>query len=188
MNRNYEPKHVFLALAICVLLSTPILLIIIPSTVANIIYTNEHVWHIFLPGDSYLVYGIGCLLIIIALFIIAIADIKKSSIITGIIGLVFAFTSFYFAAQAYKIFSDEGITYRTLFPYEQNSYKWNEVETITHYRDMSGDESKYEFIFHDGIKLEIPENEYFRLIRNKVSNRMYSMDKEIIEIRINEEE
>lgn len=173
MGRNYETRHIFMAIAIVILLISPILLLIAPSLVANTLYHSADNWHVFVPGMGYVLYGVGFFLLVLSPAIIFLLDIRKKSIVYSFIIVLLSGLSFYFASSLYISFSNDSISYGTLFPNEQNTYLWDEVERAVYY-GIPPEEgfSKYEFFFNDGKDMKLTENGYVKTMRDGIFSKV----------------
>ncbi len=172
MDRRYEPRHICLAIGIIIAISSFILLIFIPQTVANSVHFSSGVWHIFVPKENFLGYGIGFFLLFLVPMILFIMDIKKISILVSIFILLLSFIPFYISSQSYIIFADDSITFSPILSSKVNHYSWTDVSEITYYKAKMGERSEYEFVFQDGNNLTLEENPYFSSIRNALNIKL----------------
>ncbi|WP_066300126.1 hypothetical protein [Bacillus sp. FJAT-29937] len=173
MEKNYQPKHVFLAIGICIAVSSPFLLIFAPQTIADSVYYTKGIYQVvFVPGENYIVYGIGLFLLIIAAMIISIFDIRKFSIILSFVFVCLSIIPFWMASQSFKLISEDGLSYRTLFSKQDLSYSWSEVEKVIYYKGEKGDFPEYEFLFIDGNQLKFKANAYFQMVVPLVTDRL----------------
>ncbi|QUW22856.1 hypothetical protein JSQ81_04555 [Sporosarcina sp. Marseille-Q4063] len=158
MGRVYETRHVFMAIAIVILLISPILLLIIPSAVADTLYYSPNNWGVIVPGEGYVAYIIAFIFLLLASAILFFLDLKKNSIILSIIFVLASVVSFYLASSTYTVLSNESISYRTLFSKEKHTYNWDEIEKAFYYDRIPGDGfPKFEFIFIDGNSMKLTE-------------------------------
>ncbi|WNS75771.1 hypothetical protein RRV45_01600 [Bacillus sp. DTU_2020_1000418_1_SI_GHA_SEK_038] len=171
MEKNYRSKHVFLAIGICIAVSAPFLLIFAPQTVADIIH-KKGIAQVFVPSENYTVYGVGLLLLVIAAILISILDIRRLSIILSIACLCLSVIPFWAASQSFKLVSEDGLSYRTLFSKQELSYTWSEVERVIYYKGKQGDYPEYEFFFKDGNQLKFKANAYFHTVVPLVTERL----------------
>ena len=95
MIKDYEAKHIFMAIALVILVISPVLLLLTPAFVANTLYNTAEDWHIFVPGVSYIFYGLGFLFLVLSPAIIFILNIGKKSLIFGLVFLLLSSLSFY---------------------------------------------------------------------------------------------
>jgi hypothetical protein len=61
--KYYETRHLFMAIGICTLIFSPILLVFVPQDVSNSVHFTENLWYVFTPGVNYVGYAIGCFLL-----------------------------------------------------------------------------------------------------------------------------
>lgn len=169
MFKNYEARHIFMAIAIVILVVSPVLLLLAPAFVANTLYHTAEDWHIFVPGVAYLFYGIGFLFLVLSPAIIFILNIGKKSLIFGLFFLLLSGISFYIASGPHTSLTNNSISYQLLFSTEKHSYSWDEVEKAIYY-EIPSDEgfSKYEFFFSDGTSMELSENGYIAELREQI--------------------
>ena len=173
MGKVYETRHVFLAIAIVILLISPILLLIIPANVADTLYFSPDNWGVIVPGSGYVLYIVAFLFLLLASAILFLLDIKKLSIILSIVFLLASGASFYFASATYITLSDESISYRTLFSKEKHTYNWNEIEKAFYYDRLPGDGfPKYEFFFLDGNNMTLSENGHVRELSGGIRGKV----------------
>ena len=166
MLKNYEARHIFMAIAIVILVISPVFMLLFPAFMANTLYHTAEDWHIFVPGVGYLFYGIGFLFLVLSPAIIFILNIGRKSLIFGLVFLILSSLSFYIASGPYTSLTSESISYRVLFSTEKHAYSWDEVEKAIYY-EIPSDEgfSKYEFFFSDGTSMELSENGHIAELR-----------------------
>jgi hypothetical protein len=158
LGKVYETRHVFMAIAIVVLLISPILLLIIPSAVADTLYFSPDNWGVIVPGEGYIAYIIAFLFLLLAPAILFFLDIKKISIIFSIIFVLTSGVFFYHASLTYIALSNDTISFKTLFSQEQHTYPWKEIEKAVYYDRLPGDGfPEFEFFFNDGNSLKLTE-------------------------------
>lgn len=171
MMRNYEPRHIVLAIAIMILVISPIVLLVLPTAVIKTLYHSPSQLVVYVTGASYLVYGAGLLFFSLSIFVIFLLWGKKSVIFVSMICLILSGSSFYIAAQHYISIDQDGLAYQLLFSSEEHIYRWDEIETAVYYHDEDEEvASTYEFIFHDGKSVKLPENAYLGEYKNFVNN------------------
>ncbi|MGI8386805.1 hypothetical protein [Robertmurraya sp. P23] len=74
--KNYETRHLFLAIAIFIPIFGPIFLLFLPQTVANIFHYRTGDWYVFSPGENTVIYGIAFLLLFISALILFFFDMR----------------------------------------------------------------------------------------------------------------
>jgi len=161
MLKNYEARHFFMAIGIGILLISPILLVFIPTFIGNSIYHTPGTWIVMVPKLSYILYGSGCALLVIAFFLMYFADLKKYSIILGIILIIGGVILLIHGTRPFTAISDDGIKMRADTGKEISSYTWQDIEYINYY-DVIRSEGfdQFEFHFNDGTRLLLTENGY----------------------------
>ncbi|MBS4178502.1 hypothetical protein [Lederbergia citrea] len=173
MERNYETRHIFMAIGICIALASPFLLIFLPNTIANIAHHTPGVWDVFVPRENYIVYGIGFLLLFIAAMLLFILDIRKVPIIISTVFVLLSVITFFIASQSYKSLSDDAISYSPLFSISDHIYSWEELDRVIYHQNKGFPE--YEFLFNDGNHMRLYRNAYF----NEIQSLFYFKLKEI---------
>lgn len=172
MGKVYETRHVFMAIAIVILLISPILLLIIPENVADTLYFSPDNWGVIVPGNGYVLYIVAFLFLLLASAILFLLDIKKLSIIMSLVFLLASGASFYFASATYTTLSDNSISYRTLFSQEKHTYHWDEIEKAVYYDRLPRDGfPTYEFFFIDGNSMTLTENGHVKELSGGIRGR-----------------
>lgn len=174
MNKSYQNKHVYLAIAVVIAVFSPILYFFLPQTLADIFHNREGVWFVSVPEVNFKIFAVGFGLLFISSFILFLLDVRKLSVSISIVFLLLAAGTFYIASQSYILLSDENITYNPFLKFERETYSWDEVERVIHHRTEMGDISNYEFVFEDGKSVIIEDSSYFR-------NRSFKFNKRLAE-------
>ncbi|KRG11954.1 hypothetical protein ACA29_12580 [Lederbergia galactosidilytica] len=183
MRKNYETKHIFMAIAICFILASPIIIIYIPMMFAQFFHYTPKVWQVFVPMENYLVCAVGLIFLIAAFFLLFFLDFHKKSIAIFLLLLVLSIASFYIMTQSYQRLAEDHLSYQQLFTTHQYSYRWEDVKEVRQTIEKEG-HSKYTFVFHDGNNLTIGEDGYFKEIKNKVINTLENNKIEFVQIRL----
>ncbi|HEY4552169.1 MAG TPA: hypothetical protein VIG80_03135 [Bacillaceae bacterium] len=168
MEKKYEARHIFMALGICVLVATPLLLFFVPQVMAKIIYASPDLWVVVPQNKSYYAYGAGFLLLALALFLVYIFEMKKVPVVLSLICLALSGASLYMASHTYKSISYHGVAYSPLFSLEDYTYSWEEVDKVIYHRKRNLKQSDYEFVFRDGSRVQFKENLYFLEVKHYV--------------------
>ncbi|MFE8697372.1 hypothetical protein ACFYKT_13600 [Cytobacillus sp. FJAT-53684] len=164
MTKNYEPRHIALAISIVIAILSLFLIIFIPQTVADIVHYSSGVWHVFVPKENLIVYGIGFFLLFLASLILFIFNMKKRGIYLSIACVLLSLIPFYMGSQSYLIFSNDSISLSPILSSKVTDYTWNDVKSVTFYEGEEGERSEYVFIFHDGHSITLEDNAYFQKI------------------------
>lgn len=180
----YEKRHIFMALAICLLIASPALLIILPQLIASTVHHTYGLWHVFVPLENYYVYAVSLLFLFSGLVILFIFDIRKWPIILSITCVLISIFAMYIGSQSYKSFSIEGIAYGELFSKTDKKYSWEELDQVIYYENTNERLSEYEFIFTDGNQFKVPDNEYFGDIKKWLYYKLEEIDITIERIKI----
>lgn len=161
---NHETRHIFLAIAIILLIGGPFSLAFIPHTILNIRHYEKGDWIVFTPKESMITFGITLLLIFIVCILLFLLDIHKRSIIISMIIVLLSIATLYISSSTYKKLSNEGITFSPIFTFEEKEYKWNEVEKLLQVR-KGNVIHEYQMVFKDGVIITLPNDAYFQDIR-----------------------
>lgn len=183
MLQNDENRHVFMAIAIIILVTSPVFILLFPPFIANTLHHTGTDWHIHVPGVAYLLYGIAFIFMALSPGIISILDMTKKSIVFAMIFLFLSGISFYIASGPYISLTNDGISYRAIFSAENHTHLWDDIEKANYY-EVPSDEgfSKYEFYFKDGTSIELPENGHISLLRRQIKLKVEINRKQITEI------
>lgn len=170
--KYYETRHIYMALAICLALSSPVLLIVLPQLIASTVYHVDGLWHVFVPRENYYLYGLSLIFLLIGLMVLFLWDIHKKSILFSVISVIFSFGFLYVGALSYQSLSEEGISYRTLYPFSNHQYQWHEIDKVYYLLAEDDGFSQYKIVFKDGSQLTLINNEYFHDIKKAFYARL----------------
>lgn len=171
MVRGYETRPLFMAVAL--LLLSPVFILLVPLFIANTLSHTLESWYVFVSGMNYLVYDLGSLFLVLAVFTLFILAGRKFSIVVSLSFLILSGVSFYIAAQSYTSLADNSIAYREIFSKEQHAYAWSEIERVAYTQAPNADTfAEYEFYFNDGNKMTLIENGIVRGLRDGIRNRL----------------
>ena len=177
MIKDYETRHIFMAIAICIAVVSPVIIFVLPTFVANTLYHTPDNWYIFVAGKTYGVYSIGFLFLTLSPFALFLLAGRKFSVLISIAFLVLSGLTFYVASLNYTSLSANSISYREMFTTENHSYSWSEIDRVIFNRAYEDEEfSKYEFHFNDGNELTLVENGVVRGLRDSIVNRLNAED------------
>ena len=169
--KNYEPRHIVLAIAISLFVLSPIVLLVLPTAVIGVSYHSPSQLVLYATSGSYLVYGAGLLFFCLSVLFIFLLWGRKFVIIVSLICLILSGSSFYIAAQHYIAMGTEGLKLLTAFSSVEHIYRWDEIETAVYYQDESEEvASTYEFTFHDGESIDLPENAHLHEYKIFINN------------------
>ncbi|MFE6169901.1 hypothetical protein ACQKND_04940 [Viridibacillus arvi] len=187
--QSYETRHIFMVLAICTLLISPLFVLLVPFGVAETIYYQYGVHLVYAPSINYWVYGAGWFLIILGLSILFLLKINKTSIVVAFVCLIGSGVLFYGASKSFVTITDDSITYRGVFAKEESKYEWNEVSKATYYSmsEMDPETSYYEFQFKDGEVLTLKENAKVGEVKGLIEYSVMNADGEFKVIEKEEE-
>lgn len=172
MNKSYQNKHVYLAIAVIIAVFSPILYFFLPQTFADIIHHQDGVWFVSVPEVNFKIFAIGFGFLFVSSFILFLFDIRKLSVLISIGFLLLAMGTFYIASQSYILLSNDDISYNQLLEFKKETYSWDEVERVIHHRTETGDISNYEFVFADGNRVIVEDSTYFQHQSYKFNKRL----------------
>ncbi|WP_210597339.1 hypothetical protein [Bacillus suaedae] len=160
---------------------SPVLLLLIPSFVANTIHHTSGSWHVIIPKEGYITYGVAFIFLCLAPFIVFIYDMKKKSIIIALILVFFSGVFFYLASFHFISIGGKSIMYREGYFKEEYHYSWDDVKKAEYYEVPRSDGfSTYNIFFEDGNTVSLKENgivrNYRRAIYAKLSERNIAVE------------
>ncbi|WP_096270347.1 hypothetical protein [Paucisalibacillus globulus] len=159
MVKHYEAKHFFMAIGICVLIVTPVLLVFMPAFIANSIYLTPGTWIVIVPAKSYIIYAVGSFVIGASSLLLYFGKLRKTVVIIGIILFISGIILLLLGARPHIAIGDKGIAYNNSLSAHINQYSWQDVEEINYYDiDRSEGFDQYEIFFTDGNKVLLSEN------------------------------
>ncbi|MFC5603697.1 hypothetical protein [Sporosarcina koreensis] len=168
--KNYEVRHIFMAIGLGILVISPFLLLPLPTFVATNIHDPQG-WVVILPGKAYLLYAFGFLFLSASALILFVLNLSKAAKIGSIASLLFSAFFFVSAIQIYTSLSGESISFRESLWSDRHSYAWEEVEKV-HFNLAADGFPKYEFYFKDGNELTFSENGHIRMWRTAIEGEL----------------
>lgn len=172
MDKNYQNKHIFLAIALIIAVFSPILYFFLPQTVADILHNRNEIWFVSVPEVNFKIFAVGFTLLFVSSFVLYLLNLNKRSISISIFFLLLAMGTFFIASQSYILLSNYNITFNQFLKFEKEVYTWEEVERVIHHRTEMGDISNYELVFEDGNSITIEDNSYFGQQSFKFNKRL----------------
>lgn len=163
MYKRYEARHIFLVIGICILLFSPLIILLTPLLVNETLYFEKGQWVIYTPGVNYMLYGIGILFLLIACVVIYFFNVHKVAVGIGIVCTIVCGVLFYGASLSYVTISAEEISLRKSFSREIQNYRWEEIDHLMFYDriELDNERGYYEFYFKDGKMLYVLQTGYF---------------------------
>jgi ABC-type transport system involved in multi-copper enzyme maturation permease subunit len=177
MIKDYETRHIFMAIAICIAVISPVLILVLPTFIANTLYHTPDNWYVLIAGKTYGVYSIGFLFLTLSPLALFLLAGRKFSVLISIAFLVLSALTFYVASLNYTSLATNSISYREMFTTENHTYSWSEIDRVVFHR-MHEDEgfSEYEFYFNDGNEMTLVENSIVSGLRDSIVNRLNAED------------
>lgn len=166
LNKN-EPRHYFMAISIGLLVISPVVLLLVPSFVANSLYQKPNTWVVVAPAKVYLLYGPGLLFLIIATFLLWILSVNKMSKWLAALCILISILFMVDGAGHYVGVASDGISFKQGMREANQHYTWDKIERVV-YRQYPHDGGfpKFDFYFKDGEKVTVPENYRMRMFHN----------------------
>lgn len=160
MRREYNIKHIFLVIAACVVLFSPIYILLMPNIVADTIYYDRNSWLTYVPSINYWVLGISVFTFALCFVLLGLLKSWKISIPTALIAFALSVVTFYYASLSYISLNEDQISYRKMFSTEKEIYQWEELNKVSYYMvdEKSEELPYYNFYFNNGEKFTIKEN------------------------------
>ncbi|GEN84435.1 hypothetical protein SLU01_27470 [Sporosarcina luteola] len=177
MYKNYEARHIFMAIAIGILVISPFLLLPLPTFIATNMHGTEG-WVVFVPGKAYLLYALGFLFLFVSSLVLFILNLSKVAKISSVIAVLISVAFFMSAVQKYTVLADDSITFRESIWTDRHTYAWNEVDNVKFNLAAKGF-PVYEFQFKDGAEMTLPENGHIRIMRTVIERKLKEYDVEI---------
>ncbi|MBK3494202.1 hypothetical protein JFL43_04890 [Viridibacillus sp. YIM B01967] len=158
--KRYETRHIFMVLAICTFLISPLFVLLVPLAVVHTIHYQYGVFLVYAPSVNYWVIGVGWFFVFLAFLLLFLLDVKKLSIVLSIICIIASGIVSFGGSTSYIKMTSDDISFRGIFAKENNIYGWDEVKKLIYYEMEPEDKeaSYYEFYFKDGQMLTIKEN------------------------------
>lgn len=163
--KRYEKKHIFMAIAIGFLLLTPVILLILPTTVVNTLYFSTSQLVVYATSKIYLVYGASLLFFSLAIFLIFLLWDKKVVFLASPLCFVLSGVLLFIASLHYISIGTDELSYRPLFTTEEHRYNWDEITSAISYEDEMEMPIKYELTFNNGEQLTLMGNAYVQEYR-----------------------
>lgn len=181
--KNYEARHIILAISIAIIVILPIVLLVLPTAMIHTLYARPSQFVLYATGASYLVYGASLLFLFFSVFVIFLLWGKKLLIVgISLTSLLLGGIAFYFATEHYVSIGTDHIAYQLLFSPDEYVYGWDEVEKAVYFTDdYDKIAATYEFTFTDGNTVKLPENAYLSDYQFMIHNLIRSHEIEFVE-------
>ncbi|WP_391115789.1 hypothetical protein [Psychrobacillus sp. L3] len=160
MYRRTEGRHIFMALAICLFLFSPLVIFFEPLIVAETLYYERGVWITQVPKINFMLCGIAMLLLILAFVALWLMNMNKLSIVLAFLCTCGCIVLIHGGSLSYASLSGEAITFRHAFSQDKQSYTWDSIDSIHYFDDLENDDVQpfYVFYFPDGEELQLKKN------------------------------
>lgn len=179
LNEN-EPRHIFMASSFGILVISPLLLLLLPSFIANALYQVSNTWVVVVPATVYVLYGLGMLFLFIATFLLWILSVNKKSKWLAAICVLISFLLMADGSGRYVGVSTDGISFKRGVAEAGQHYAWSKIQQVV-YREnpQGGGFPKFDFYFNDGDMVTLPENRNVRIFHNSIIKTLWSEEIEL---------
>ncbi len=178
MESIIENRHVFLAITICMVLLSPLVILMVPVFVAQTFFYERGYWLINAPSVNYILYAIGLALLIIACVILWLKDINKFSIVSAISLSVACFVLLFGASLSYEKITSSAVTLSGPFSSNEKIYSWEEVEKVDYFLHKEHAEGRYFiFYFSDGATWTLEQSGYVSSeVRSNIERKLSELE------------
>jgi uncharacterized protein YacL len=177
--KDYEARHIFMAIAIGILALSPFLLVMLPLPLANMKYKTSMTWVVTVPQITYLFYGIGLFLLFLSFFTLFLLSLSKISKLISCASLIVSILFIAHGSQQFTALSGEAILFKETVWEGTQSYTWDEIEKVNYFENrMSGDFPIFEFYFTDGNMLRLQENRFVQPWYRPITEKLESHEVE----------
>ena len=169
MHNKPQIKLVFIVFASCLLIFSPLLILLIPLFFPVTFFYEKYTWVYYTPSINHLLIGIAIgLLFLACLTVLLIKNFKIMLSIASILTIGAIILTVGSSVSYLKITSD-GMKLRHPFEMKEAVYKWGELEKVDYYPILYGTgKATYEVTFKDGESFEFSENGNILIIRSKL--------------------
>ena len=172
MESIIEKRHMFMAISICTLLLSPLIVIIGPLFIAQTLFYERKYWLIQAPSVNYILFTIGFILLTSAFIILWLKDVNKKSVFFAGILIVACAVLLFVASSSYEKIMPDAITIKSPFSIEKKVYAWEDVEKVDYYLYKEHMNDRYfMFYFNDGSSWRLNHSGY---VDNEVHSKIES--------------
>lgn len=178
MRREYSIKHIFLVIAACAVLFSPIYILLMPNIVAETIYYDRNSWLIYVPSVNYWAFGVSIFTFALCFVLLGLLKQWKVAIPTALVALGLSVFTFYYASLSFLSLDGEQISLRKFFSTEKEIYQWEELKKVSYYmvEEKSEELPYYNFYFNNGEVFTIKENNYVLEASSNIRWRIKAAD------------
>ena len=169
MHNKPQIKLVFIVFASCLLIFSPLLILIIPLFFPSTFFYEKYTWVYYTPSINHLLIGIAIgLLFLACLTVLLIKNFKIMLPIASIL-IIGAIIVTLGSSVSYLKITPDGMKFRHPFEMKDKVYKWNELQKVDYYPILYGTgKATYEVTFKDEKSFEFSENGNVLLIRSRL--------------------
>lgn len=173
MLREGKSREYFLAIAMGIIILSPMFTLLFPRAVADTLHYSSSHFVLYVTNGTYLLYFIGFFFFFASSLFIYFLGFSKSSTILAVSAILIGSLCFYIGSKHYIALGNDAISYKLLLSTKEYAYKWEDVEQVFYKPGASSNSWwQYEFVFHDGEELTVVENAHIQEVRNIIINRL----------------
>lgn len=174
MHNQPQIKLIFIVFASCLLIFSPLLILLIPLFFPVTFFYEKYTWVYYIPPINHLLIGIAIGLLFLAC--ITVLLIKKFKIMLPIASIltISAIMVTLGSSVSYLKITPDGMKFRNPFETKEEVYKWNELEKVEYYPILYGTgDATYKVTFKDGESFEFRETGNVHLIRSRLKGVLF---------------
>ncbi len=178
MESIIENRHMFLAISVCTLLLSPLIIIIGPLFIAQTLFYERGYWLIQAPSVNYILFTIGFILLTGAFIILWLKDVNKKSVLFAGILIVACVVLLVGASSSYEKIMPGAITIKSPFSFEKQVYAWEDVEKVDYYLYKEHRNDRYfMFYFKDGSSWRLNQSGYVTSeVHSKIESKLSELE------------
>lgn len=179
-----ERRRWFLSIGIALMMLSPILVLLLPRTVANVVHHSSSNMVLYVNTATYIWYAVAFLLLVGSSFLVYFFWEWKFVLLLGCLPLLLSVVLFVFVSRHYIAIGYDEISYQHLFSTKEHHYRWDEIEEAS-YEQISASDNRwqYQFTFNDGETLVVAENGYIAEIQAWMSDQFKKANVELVIIK-----
>lgn len=182
MHERPQLRLIFLVFALCLVLFSPLLIVFGPMFFPITFFYEKYTWFYYTPSINYYLFAIAIFLLFTGCILLFTTNLKKWAIASSIVLFVLASIVVVGSAFSYMKMSADGIKFQHIFEFEEQFYKWSDMEKVEYYSINNQDSGRphFEFYFKDGNKYTFNETMHVELVRSSMNMMLRSNDVEIV--------
>ncbi|RSK26999.1 hypothetical protein EJF36_09005 [Bacillus sp. HMF5848] len=163
--KNYETRHIFLAISICTLVATPFFFILIPKTAHNMLFFSTSTWLVQTPKYSYTLFALGGFFLALGFFFVYLFHKQQTKIVISVFVMIpLTLLIMSLSINHYQYMGDTGVAWSSPFSYTTSQYSWDDVERIEYVltENYKKEKSRILIMFKDGNSISFVSDNVFR--------------------------